>query len=578
MTTFERRQKLMDILRQQPGLRVPELADLLKVSQGTIRNDLNALDEEGLVFRVRGGAAINTGEKSRTNSFTKRLPINTTAKKIIASRAAMLVEDGDSILMDASTTVYYMAQFLKERRKLRIITNGIEVARALADNLTNTIILLGGILNWEGTTISGTLSEQFLHNLHVKTAFISCSGISPDLNLTEVHIDEASLKMKTIRSAERTVVLADASKFGKVDLTAFAQMDQIAHLYTDQGLGPEWIERLREAGTAFSICRKDGVSTYGPGGRRKEHYRIGFANQSERLPFAIEVRKGLELAAQRAGNIDLVLADNRLNPSAALKVAGNFLTQNLDLVIEYQIDEQMGNRIMSLYQNAGVPVISVDIPMVGATYFGVDNYRAGKMAGEGLGKWVRDHWAGQYDLVITMEEPRAGALPGARISGQLEGFQEVVGALPAEKHLALDSGNTLEISERAMLAALKQHPELHRIAALCFNDDAAIGVLAAARKLGREQDIVVVGQGAQQRVLEELARPGSRIIGSTAYSPEAYGEKLIDLALRILRGEQVPPAVYMEHTFVHASPRDGAPGLGAGIPRVKVGSSEIEAD
>lgn len=552
MITFERRQKLVDILRKQPGLRVPELANLLKVSQGTIRNDLNALDEEGQVVRVRGGAAVAGEVLAHGASFTARLRKNHAAKQAIALRAAGLVEDGDSILLDASSTVFCLVPFLKERNKLRVITNGIEAARTLASNPTNTVILLGGTLNVDGSTISGTLSEQFLHDLHIQTAFISCSGFTPAVGLTEVHLNEAMLKGKMIRAADRVIALVDASKFGKVDLTAFAQIEQISHLYTDQGLEPAWAARLQQAGLAYSICRKDSVATFTAGSPENRRYRIGFANQSERLPFAVEVRKSLERAAQGAGNVDLVLADNRLNPLTALNVAENFLSQRLDLVIEYQIDERMGNRMMSLYQIAGIPVISVDIPMIGATYFGVNNYHAGKMAGEALGDWVREHWQGAYDLVITLEEPRAGALPGARIAGQLEGFQAVLGALPAEKQRVLDSGNTLEVSERAMLAALKQHPELHRIAVICFNDDTAMGVLEAARKLEREQDIAIVGQGAQRRVRAELARPGSRMIASTAYSPEAYGERLIQLALRILRGEPVPPAVYMEHTLITA--------------------------
>jgi ribose transport system substrate-binding protein len=115
--------------------------------------------------------------------------------------------------------------------------------------------------------------------------------------------------------------------------------------------------------------------------------------------------------------------------------------------------------------------------------------------------------------------------------------------------VTLNSGNTGEVSEARLTEALKHLPALHRLAVLCFNDDAAIGALTAARKLHRENDVIIVGQGADRRVREELKNPASRIIGSTAYWPEQYGEKIIPLALKILRGESVPPAVYMR-TFV----------------------------
>jgi ribose transport system substrate-binding protein len=156
--------------------------------------------------------------------------------------------------------------------------------------------------------------------------------------------------------------------------------------------------------------------------------------------------------------------------------------------------------------------------------------------------------------LIILDEPRAGALPASRIQGQLDGLQSVIGPLPSEKQLTLNSGNTSEISEAAMTEALRQLPKMHRIAVLCFNDGATIGALTAARRLHREQEVAIVGQGADRRVYEELKHPDSHIIGSTAYMPERYGDQLIPLALKILRGEPVSPAVYIEHTFIRAVP------------------------
>jgi ribose transport system substrate-binding protein len=264
----------------------------------------------------------------------------------------------------------------------------------------------------------------------------------------------------------------------------------------------------------------------------------------------VDVRRGLERAAIKAGNIDLVEADNQLDPAAALQIAEHFLTQRLDLAIEYQIDEMTGNRIMSRLRAAGLPVIAVDIPMVGATYFGVDNFRAGFLAGEALARWICDNWEGAYDVIFILEEPRAGSLPASRTTGQLDGLKSLLGEIPAAVQVRINCGNTAEISEVETRAALKRHPTARRVAILSFNDDAAAGALDAARGLGREQDVAIVGMGADRRMRQLMQAPGSRIIGSTAFNPELYGENLIDLAQKILRGEQVPPAVYMVHTFI----------------------------
>jgi ribose transport system substrate-binding protein len=143
-------------------------------------------------------------------------------------------------------------------------------------------------------------------------------------------------------------------------------------------------------------------------------------------------------------------------------------------------------------------------------------------------------------------------LTAARIQGQLDGLAAVIGKIEAGRVQRIDSGNTSAVSQAHARGALAEVPAGSRVAAICFNDDAALGALAAARSLGRDADIVAVGQGADRLAREELRRPGARLIGSTAYMPEQYGEQLVRLARRILAGEAVPPAVYCQHVFISA--------------------------
>ena len=553
-TTYDRRNRLLTLLHERPGIRVAEIAHLLQVTEGTVRNDLNALAQEGRLERVRGGGIPTDDSPIYGPAFTARLHVREAEKQHIARWAAELVEDGDTILMDASTTVYRMASFLNNRRGLTIITNGIQVGLKLIKNPANSVMLLGGMLNSEGIPVTNLVSDQFLKDLHIKTAFVSCKGFTPESGLTEGDILEAQIKTQMIAVADSIVALIDSSKIGRQALVPFARTDQINRVFTDNWLDQHWIDQMRRTCLVFTVCNEDGMVEYNPCAEETRHYRIGFANLGESMPFSIDVRRGIERAAQAAGNIDLVLADNRLDGQTALTVAERFAAQKLDLVIEYQIDEQIGSQIIDKFRQAAISVIAVDIPIVGATYFGVDNYRAGHMAGSALSNWIIEHWAGAIDRLIVLEEPRAGSLVAARIQGQLDKLKSTLGEIPADIQLTLNSGNTFEISEAEMAAALKGMPDAHRIAVVCFNDDAAFGALTAARKLNREQDIVIVGQGADRRVREEMRRPDCRIIGSTAYEPERYGEQLIPLALKILRGEPVPPAVYIEHAFIPAAP------------------------
>lgn len=257
MTIHERRQSLSELLRKQPGLRVPELAKALGISEGTVRNDLNALERLGRLTRVHGGAVLNEQPQFPSSSFNTRFHNEAAAKMSIARRVALLVNDGDSIFLDASTTVYYLARQMSERQRLRVVTNGIDVARLIAENPTNMVILLGGTVGSDGSSVTGLLSEQALEELHLQKAFISCSGFSVERGMTEVHLAGGHLKRKAIASAREVFALVDASKFGKEDLTPFANVDQLAHVYTDSCLSDEWAARLKSAGVAFTICSAD---------------------------------------------------------------------------------------------------------------------------------------------------------------------------------------------------------------------------------------------------------------------------------------------------------------------------------
>ncbi len=257
MTTYERRQSLMELLRKQPGMRVPELAVALDISEGTVRNDFNALESDGRLSRVHGGAILREQAGFHNLSFNTRHQEHTAEKMLIARHASELINDGDSILLDASSTAYYCAMAIQERNRLRVVTNGLEVARLLARNPSNTVILIGGILNQDGSSVTGLFSEKIIQELHIQKAFVSSSGFSLERGLTEFHIEEAQLKRKAIESSHEVIALIDSSKIGKEDLTPFARVEQINQLITDAGISPLWAQLVERAGIALTICQNN---------------------------------------------------------------------------------------------------------------------------------------------------------------------------------------------------------------------------------------------------------------------------------------------------------------------------------
>jgi len=251
----------LDLLSKQLGLRVPELAKALDVSEGTVRNDLNALESQGRLTRVHGGAILIENDHFQNNSFKLRSQINLAAKLAIAREAADLVKDGDSILLDASSTIYFFGRALSKRSKLRVMTNGFEVARELAQNSSNNVFLIGGVVNNDSSSVTGLLSERIIEELRIQKTFLSCSGFSLERGMTEVHLAEAQLKRKVIESSQQLYALVDSSKFGQEDLTSFIRSEKITHLFTDTRLSPEWIEKLKLAGINFTLCEEEAVPT-----------------------------------------------------------------------------------------------------------------------------------------------------------------------------------------------------------------------------------------------------------------------------------------------------------------------------
>jgi ribose transport system substrate-binding protein len=430
------------------------------------------------------------------------------------------------------------------------VTNGVEIGRLLASDPTNTVILLGGILRADCNAIIGDMSQSILSNFKVQRAFVSCSGFSAEAGLLERDLQEARMKTLMLRAAQQTIALVDSSKAQTRGLTPFATLDQIDYFVTDAKMPSDIIEQIRCANAAVIVCDEQTVSKYAPHGEDCECFRIGFANLAEAIPFARDVRRGLEQAVTTVNNVELIVADNQLDAQVALKVAEDLIAQAPDLIIEYQIDEQAGNIIAHRLKRVGIPVIAVDIPMIGATFVGVDNYETGLVAGRALGQAVHDKWHGSFDYLVVLEHPRAGHLPALRIQGQIDGFCEHIGPVDESRIIRLDCGNTVAISREQVLNLLDEVLPDSRLSIISFNDDAALGALEAVRATNREQNALIVGQGADRHLRDELRKPESCIIGSTAFHPEFYGQTLIDISLKILAGAPTPPAVYIPHTFI----------------------------
>ena len=233
------------------------MAATLAISPRTLAGDLQTLASEGQCVQIRGDEVLfdRTGPSRNEGSFAIRSQAHQDAKRGIARWAAGLVKDGDTILMDASTTVFNMVPFLVERHGLIVLTNGIEAGRRLARNTSNTVLLVAGVIQSDGASVVGPLYEPVMRNRHIAAAFVSCKGFSLAAGLTEADANEAAIKSQMVALAQSTVALIDASKFGQVYQAPFARADQVTHIFSDDRLAPYWGQQVQEASIVLTLCR-----------------------------------------------------------------------------------------------------------------------------------------------------------------------------------------------------------------------------------------------------------------------------------------------------------------------------------
>jgi ribose transport system substrate-binding protein len=282
---------------------------------------------------------------------------------------------------------------------------------------------------------------------------------------------------------------------------------------------------------------------------RRRRIQIGYCAPLAGSPFRVDVAASLRSAATQS-NVDLLVVENNEDdPDGSLRNAQVLIDAQVDLVIMFQPVEWIGHTMADCFLRASIPFITVDIPLPGGSYFGANNFRAGRLAGQVLGRFADKNWKGRYDGVVLVESSLASTTVPARLAGVLVGLGETLGAVDETRVAHLDGRSHTDTSREAMASFLSRSRK-ERLLIGCFNDPAAIGALQAVRAAGREKHVAVVGQNATQESREEIRNPRSRFIASIAYFPERYGGKLIRLAASILNREPVPPAVYTEHLVI----------------------------
>jgi DeoR/GlpR family transcriptional regulator of sugar metabolism/ABC-type sugar transport system substrate-binding protein len=575
-------------LEERGEVSVTELASDLGVSQNTIRNDLDTLAEQGLVARTHGGATIARAvlPSPLRPQATFLSPNERDKATCIADYAVSWIRDGDSLILDDSGLCVLMAERMAHFSRLRVITNSLAIAYVLAQEPSNTVVIAGGEFDYASLSTHGSIAQATLKDLRADKAFFSCTGVSPQSGLTEMSTENAQIKKRIKDAADSAFVLIESDRVGKIDLFPVASLGEPQRIVTDERIDLSDAEALVEKGARVTVCGSSGHQTYRPKPSGEKPVRIGFANLSDSIWFAQEVRAGLERAARQVGQVELFIVDNQNSVEIAGRNAADLLKQEIDLLIEYDGTGAAGRLVMRMTHLADVPVVAIDIPIVGATYFGCNHDAVGVAAGQHLGHWIQERWAGNVDEVMLVtctgggdkkgngamriEDWTGGALPSLlvpamRLDAALDTLQTLVHPQFRVRRLAApgDWRTSLEavtMFTALFVQALQAVPTDHHIAAVCLLNELALGLAQAARQTGREDRFVIVSFGHPDAATRaELSHPQPCLLGIVDLHPERYGERLLEVCQRRINGGAVPPAVFVEHSFLPNTALAGRP-------------------
>ncbi|MCP8617578.1 DeoR/GlpR family DNA-binding transcription regulator [Salirhabdus salicampi] len=246
MLVAERHQRIVELVNKRKSIRVSELSRLFSVTEETIRRDLEKLENDRRLKRSHGGAvSIASDQESYETPYTEREVTNVKEKRDIATIAANLVNEGDKIILDASSTALFMAKELPNI-SITVLTNSIKVAIELSGKSNVTVISTGGIVTQRSLSYVGPLTEDNLKNYHVDKGFISCKGLHLQHGISESSDDQARIKKKMCDISEKVYVMVDHSKFAVQSFSLINSLDKVDYVITDRKVGAKDVDEIQK--------------------------------------------------------------------------------------------------------------------------------------------------------------------------------------------------------------------------------------------------------------------------------------------------------------------------------------------
>lgn len=246
MLAIQRLKEIEKILNEKGSVIISVLSEKFNVSEETIRRDLNKLEKNNILKRVRGGAYLQTPTDKQV-PIEIRETIYLTEKQKIADKCIKLIEDGDTIMIDSSTTAVCVASNIeKYQKKVTVISNSLKVIEQFQDSKWVKPICIGGGLRKRTKSFIGNLALRQLETLRATKAFVSCTAISKEFGATDDSERESEIRKEMIKNSEKTFLVADRTKFDNLEPHLICKLDEVDAIVTEEKLPGEWEKKLKE--------------------------------------------------------------------------------------------------------------------------------------------------------------------------------------------------------------------------------------------------------------------------------------------------------------------------------------------
>lgn len=248
----ERHQRIMNKVQREGYVKVLDLCKDLNVSSVTIRKDLKLLEDKNLVYRTHGGVSL-TNPYTADKHVNEKEKIQSGEKNEIGATAAALIDVNDCVIIGSGTTVLALAKNINPKGNLTVITAALQVAMELNHHAQIEVIQLGGILRKSSSSATGPYAEKVLEDFSCNKLFLGVDGIDIEFGLTTTNAMEAHLNRKMIAASQRTIILADSTKFGKRGFGRICGLEDIEQIITDSGISDHTVKTLQGMGIEVTI-------------------------------------------------------------------------------------------------------------------------------------------------------------------------------------------------------------------------------------------------------------------------------------------------------------------------------------